>query len=272
MAALLPSLAPQGGDWPGRSSAETRRPALGLSWWAVLCALILHLLAAVTLSSDLIPWPVAPEQPPAVTVDLVPAPPAPRKPAPAPVPTPPPPPPSPPKPVPPPEPPPVTRPRPLPPPPLPPKLHLHAGRLARHSTAGEARGSGGGMKLGNGGLGSGKGGGDATESERDMILRQILPLWRPPPGFVANPEAVVELRVMVLANGQLASPFAADEAWAPERAIVNYESLPPGSPWRQALVALYLALRLAQPLHLPPALAAKAPFRAVLDFRPADLH
>ena len=112
--------------------------------------------------------------------------------------------------------------------------------------------------------------GEATQSERDFILGQILPLWKRP-AINLPPSVVVNLRVLVLADGTLGSPFSAGRPWNPVAAIEHYNDLPPGDPMIMTLVGLYTALRLAQPLKLPPELKAKAPFAAVLDFRLRDI-
>ncbi len=148
---------------------------------------------------------------------------------------------------------------------MPAKLHLQPAWWAKTSTPGIAH-----EKLGTGDPPV-EAIGEATQSERDQILSQVLPLWQRPAGLVVGAHTTVRLRVLVLADGTLGPPFAAGAAWNPARAIVNYAAMPPGDPWRKALENLYLALRLAQPLKLPPALLAKAPVTAILDFRVADV-
>jgi len=240
---------------------------------ALLLSALAHVLVVVLLLSGLL-HPDDLPVPPTVTVELVPEAakpkPEPAKPEP---PKPEPPKPAPPKPAPPkPEPvkpsspPPQVEKPPPPPKPwweMPEKPVLQPGKLAKTSNA-VTRPMGVGAPADDP-----DNVGDATQSERDFILGQILPLWKRPPVNLP-PDVVVNLRVLVLADGSLGSPFSAGRPWNPGVAIEHYNQLPPGDPVLMTLVSLYTALRLAQPLKLPPELKAKAPFAAVLDFRLAD--
>jgi len=113
--------------------------------------------------------------------------------------------------------------------------------------------------------------GEATQSERDFLLGQILPLWKRP-SFEVPDEAVIQLTVLVRADGSLGEPFGARQPWNPAIAINHYSDMAPNDPRLALLVGLYSALRLAQPLKLPPELKAKAPFVARLDFRLKDVR
>ena len=245
---------------------------------ALLLSALAHVLVVALLLSGLL-HPDDLPVPPTVTVELVPetTKPKPEPPKPEP-PKPEPPKPEPPKPE-PPRPPPV-KPEPIKPPPPPPqaakpppppkawwempvKPVLEPGKLAKTSNA-VTRPMGVGVPAEDA-----DNVGDATQSERDFILGQILPLWKRPP-VELPPDVVVNLRVLVLADGSLGNPFSAERPWNPAAAIEHYNQLTPGDPVMMTLVSLYTALRLAQPLKLPPELKAKAPFAAVLDFRLAD--
>jgi len=113
--------------------------------------------------------------------------------------------------------------------------------------------------------------GPATQTERDFLLSQVVRHWRNRPNFEWPSDAVVQLRVKVLPNGHLATPFNASEQYVPEVAISGYEGMGRGDPRRALLESLYVALRVAQPFTLTPELKAKAPFDTVLDFKLSDV-
>ena len=111
--------------------------------------------------------------------------------------------------------------------------------------------------------------GIATQNERDLLLTQILARWKRP--MADFPEGVVvQLRVRVLADGYLADPFDGRARYAPQTAIVGFAQMRPDDLRAVILETLYLAIRVAQPLTLPPELRAKAPFETVLDFNLSD--
>ena len=126
------------------------------------------------------------------------------------------------------------------------------------------------MNLGKGGSRS-QDEGQATQSERDFLLSQILKPWRNRPSYNWPADAIVRLRVEVMPDGYLAQPFNARQRYAPDLAIVDYHRLAPNDPRRVMLESLYSVLRVAQPLTLPPELKAKAPFVTVLDFKLVDI-
>ncbi len=287
---------------PPRSRSRT---ALTIVAW--LLAILFHILLLLVLWWSLRHHRV-PKQPAPITVQLVPPPkpvvnrPKPKlKPVPKPKP-----PPAPPKPKPEPKP----KPLPPPPHPhavpklmpLPPKIQFQKGKLAKTSHAGRPAHHAAhhaarhkvakpaapklpawlrgdvpvppprhhqGMTMGSRGA-PGKHVREATQSERDLILSQILESWHKPP-FPWGPKAVVSMRVVVLPNGYLAAPFNAKGKWDPDAAITDFKSMAPGDPRRDLLLTLYMAIRVAQPLTLPSALKAKAPFLADLDFRLSDV-
>ncbi len=115
------------------------------------------------------------------------------------------------------------------------------------------------------------GNGPATQNERDFLLSQVVRQWRNRPVFNWQPDAVVHLRVRVLPDGYLASPFNSKERYAPNQAIIDYDNMARNDPRRMVLESLFVALRVAQPLTLPSELRAKAPFDTVLDFKLVDV-
>ena len=112
--------------------------------------------------------------------------------------------------------------------------------------------------------------GEATQTERDVLLAQILPFWRPPSEIMAA-DPVMHVRVLLRADGSLGPPFTYTMAWNPAGAIDGYDKIPPNDPRRRSMETFYVALRMAQPLNLPPELKAKAPLWIVLDFRFRDV-
>lgn len=111
-----------------------------------------------------------------------------------------------------------------------------------------------------------------TRSERDVVLSQVLRRWRPPRELAAFPDAVMRVQVTVRADGTLAPPFDASSPWNPGAAIEGYDQLPPGHLTRLTTEAFYRALRDAQPLRLSGELQGKAPFVVTLDFRYRDVR
>jgi len=102
-----------------------------------------------------------------------------------------------------------------------------------------------------------------SATERDFILMQILPYLRPNAGAAARKDAAIMGYVIVLENGMLEAPFNANEDWNPQAAMPQYvQAQRSGDAFtQQALESFYLALRLAQPLTLPPGTAGTWPRR-----------
>lgn len=111
-----------------------------------------------------------------------------------------------------------------------------------------------------------------TRNERDMVLSQVIRHWKPPRELMAYDAAEFKVRVTVLADGTLAAPFSVRAPYDPAAAIEGFDGLHPQDPRRRATEAFYRALRQAQPFKLPPQLAAKAPFPVMLDFRVKDVR
>jgi outer membrane biosynthesis protein TonB len=277
---------------------------------ALLISLLIHLVLAILLLTDMVighDQPKAPQEEQAIEVELAPEPKKQAKPQPPPPPPEPPKPEAPqpeaPKPeVPKPEAkptPPTDTPMPLPKPTPPvaaplkplPKPVLEEGKLGKESKAGkhnwlddviaqEADKEGGATSpFGQAtermswsqGTKRGESGGAATQSERDYLLGQVIRQWRNRPNYNWSNDAVVHLRVRVLKDGYLASPFNSKERYSPELAIIDYGTMAKNDPRRIVLESLYVALRVAQPLTLAPELRAKAPFETVLDFKLVDV-
>jgi hypothetical protein len=262
--------------------------------WMALLSLLFHALIVAALVLTPAPHPPVVEE--AVPIELAPEepqpphPPAPKpEPAPEPAPPPPPPPPAP-KPEPKPEPPPHAE-APPPLPPAPPKVQKTPGKLAEKATAGDPetpKPSGHSVKetaaakmKGEGeapgeepreveykGI-SGPGAAEATQTARDMLLMGIFQ------HFTVEPQmrglAITSLVVTVMPNGMLAAPFEGTRPSDPSLTSRGYTTLRPGDPRKRLMEEFDLAIRAAQPFHLPPALVFRAPFSIRLDFRLSDV-
>lgn len=235
------------------------------NWPALVLSLLLHALIALAWLGFPLPRPDAAQEPPAVSVDLVPAPP----PAPAPAPAPAAPPQSPPQ-----SPGPTTVPsRPMAPPPPP---QLQAGELAEKSSpplperpAAKAPAEGG---PGVAASPAPKRPKPVTQSERDFILSKVLAHWRMPAALVPFAQAQTSIHVRVMADGYFADIYDGRRPWRPAEVFDGYDQLAPQAVQRQVIDALYRALRAAQPISLPAPLKAKAPFDVRLDFRFRDVR
>jgi hypothetical protein len=95
---------------------------------------------------------------------------------------------------------------------------------------------------------------ELTQSEQDFVLGQIMKYWHI--DFHA-PEAhglVLEARIVIEPDGTLASPLNKNDPWNPEKVIHGWsEMVRLGYNYRrQAIEGFLLALRICQPLKLPP--------------------
>lgn len=111
-----------------------------------------------------------------------------------------------------------------------------------------------------------------TQNERDFVMGQVMRHWAPPRELVAYDKGTVRLKVDVLADGYFADIYDSRRPWNPAEVFDGYAALPPEDIQRRTIDALYRAIRQAQPVRLPPALRAKAPFPVRLDFRFKDVR
>lgn len=238
---------------------------VGRRWVGIVLSAALHAVVVLFLWGDVFPRS-PPTEPEVVSVEVVAEP--------ALVPEPPPPP----QPPPPAEAPPAVAPPPPPPPPPLAKPQLEPGPLARHSDAASDAGARADDRPRQPAERDGaaprederKGGRrQVTQTERDMILAQVLKHWRAP-DELRIPDAVITLSVQIRPDGTLGEPYHYQSPWNPAKAISRYAEMVPGSLEQRAVESLYRALRQAQPLHLPAAVLAKAPFEIQLGFRPID--
>jgi hypothetical protein len=111
-----------------------------------------------------------------------------------------------------------------------------------------------------------------TQSERDFVLSQVVRQWKPPRELAAYDRAEMSVAVMVRADGFFADIYDARRPANPAEVFDGYGALHPQSIQRRTIDAIYQAIRKAQPLRLPDALKAKAPFTVRLDFRFRDVR
>jgi hypothetical protein len=109
-----------------------------------------------------------------------------------------------------------------------------------------------------------------TQNERDFVLGQVLRHWAPPQELSAYSKADVRVTVTVRADGYFDDIYDSRRPWNPAAVFDGYSTLPAGDIQRRTVDAFYRAIRQAQPVRLPAALQAKAPFKVRLDFRFKD--
>ncbi|WP_068490229.1 hypothetical protein [Paramagnetospirillum marisnigri] len=254
-----------------------RRPGLSMG---LALSLLLHLLLVLAIRyADLLQFEI-PEQPPTTEVEIVreepkpqppkqaepkPEPPKPPPEPPKPPPEPPKPPPEPPKPK--PEPP---KPKPEPPKPTPvprpPPPQLQTAPLAEKSSAPKQTPSEPGISLERrttpppGGL---------SQSAQDKILAQILRMWHYDVDRFRGSDLVINMTITIQADGTLGDYMHKNAPWKPEAVIGGYDRLAPAM--KQVLESMLLALKLSQPLSLPPDDGKGWPRRMTISFRPGDL-
>jgi protein TonB len=265
--------------------SDIRRPSFSRS--GIVLSIVLHVLLVYVLLNEELLWArLQPSDTPHVEVELVPEPPKPLPPPPVPKPDAP----KPEQPKPeaaePPKPPPPALPRLLPPPAVP---QLVPGRLAEHSAvphpaprnggggsgAALAMSSGPGVtllpkeqaKAGRPGA-TGPEGAELTQSEQDFILAQIMKYWTVDPHAPQARGLVLQGVFYIQADGTLASPVNKNDPWNPAAVVDDYYAMvgPEGSYRREAIDGFLLALRLCQPLQLPPSSTGPWPRRIVIRF------
>ncbi|WP_096702301.1 energy transducer TonB [Magnetospirillum sp. 15-1] len=186
--------------------------------------------------------------------------------------------PPPPPPPPPPEPPPPPKIQPAPQPPLPvQRPQLQSAPLAEKSTAPRpsARPE---PAMPTPGLSSDTGpfshaapaAGDLAQSAQDKVLAQVLRMWHFNAASLRGSNIVLSATLVVNRDGTLSGPMHKDAPWNPDAVIKGYSTLPDGTN-RRMLETFLLALRMAQPLQLPPDDGKPWPRRMLLRFKPGDL-
>lgn len=112
--------------------------------------------------------------------------------------------------------------------------------------------------------------GDLSQSAQDMVLSQVIRMWHFDPVALRGTRTVLTATLLVNQDGTLSGPMSKNAPWAPGEVIDGYDNMPDGTN-RRMLETFLLALRVAQPLRLPPDDGKPWPRRMVLRFRPGDL-
>ena len=113
--------------------------------------------------------------------------------------------------------------------------------------------------------------GDLSQSAQDYVLAQVLKMWHFDTSAAKGSDLTIAMTILVDKDGTLSGNMNKAAPWNPQAVIRGYDQLPPDSYIRRALESMLLALRLAQPLQLPPDDGKGWPRRMVIRFRPGDL-
>ncbi len=95
---------------------------------------------------------------------------------------------------------------------------------------------------------------ELSQSEQDYVLSQILPYWKVDTKRPEGRGMVLEAIIEINADGTLMHPLGRDDPWNPNGIIGGYaEMVRLGYTYkREALEGFLLALRLSQPIKVPP--------------------
>jgi len=133
----------------------------------------------------------------------------------------------------------------------------------------------GNRQRGASGAAAGETGPTMTQSESDFFLSQIVSAWVIDFDSPRFADIRIFGRYRVLADGMLAPPFGKDEPWDMGRMVENWDRIatdprPEAMAFRTAVETFLRAMRLAQPLKMPPN-AEGYPKVLELNFRVGDL-
>lgn len=112
--------------------------------------------------------------------------------------------------------------------------------------------------------------GDLSQSAQDKVLAQVLRMWHFNSAALRGTDTVLMATLEVNRDGTLSGFMHKDAPWNPDLVIKGYSALPDGTT-RRMLETFLLALRMAQPLQLPPDNGKPWPRRMLLRFKPGDL-
>jgi outer membrane biosynthesis protein TonB len=95
---------------------------------------------------------------------------------------------------------------------------------------------------------------ELSQSEQDYVLSQILPFWKVDTHRPEGKGMVLEAIIEINADGTLQSPLGRNDPWNPNGIIAGYAQMARlgYSYKREALEGFLLALRLSQPIRVPP--------------------
>ena len=95
---------------------------------------------------------------------------------------------------------------------------------------------------------------ELSQNEQDFVLSQILPYWKVDTHRPEGRGMVLEAIIEINPDGTLQAPLGANDPWRPDLIIGGYADLTRlGYTYRrEALEGFLLALRLSQPIKVPP--------------------
>lgn len=112
--------------------------------------------------------------------------------------------------------------------------------------------------------------GNLGQSAQDKVLAQVVAMWHFNSNALRGSDMVLSASLLINRDGTLSGPMHKDAPWNPDAVIKGYSALPDGTT-RRMLETFLLALRMAQPLQLPPDDGKPWPRQMVLRFKPGDL-
>jgi hypothetical protein len=112
--------------------------------------------------------------------------------------------------------------------------------------------------------------GNLAQSAQDKVLAQVIAMWHFNSNALRGSDMVLSASLLINRDGTLSGPMHKDAPWNPDAAIKGYSKLPDGNTKRM-LETFLLALRMAQPLQLPPDDGKGWPRQMILRFKPGDL-
>ncbi len=112
--------------------------------------------------------------------------------------------------------------------------------------------------------------GELTQSAQDFILAQVLRMWRFDTSILKGSDLTLSMTILIERDGTLSDTLNKNAPWNPSAVIRGYDQMPDGT-IKRSLESMMLALRMAQPLQLPPDDGKGWPRRMIIRFRPGDL-
>ncbi len=111
---------------------------------------------------------------------------------------------------------------------------------------------------------------ELSQSAQDFVLAQVVRMWRFNTLAFKGTNWAFSANLVINRDGTLVGPMNKNAPWNPAAIIQGYDTLKEGT-LKQALDSFLLALRMAQPLELPPDDGKGWPRRMTIRFRPGDL-
>ena len=112
--------------------------------------------------------------------------------------------------------------------------------------------------------------GDLSQTAQDMVLSQVLKLWRFNTDGLKGSNFTISMFITINRDGTIGGALHKDAPWNPKVAIPGYDKIT-DTYGKHALESMLLALKMSQPLQLPPDDGKGWPRRMTIQFRPGDL-